>query len=215
MSRNLDTIIAEIKKAVQPFYINAQGEPYDDIHDIHHMQRVYGACVKMLALEPNANKGEVLISALLHDIGRSKGGEKVHAAFSYEIAKGLIEPYKDDFVENDIDLEKVLLMVKYHTVAHICPDQNIADSIEFNIFTDADKIDMFGPCGALRVPIATAYHGVPTVYWAIKRLEDESSSDKFQFQSEVGKKIGQKHKDYLKKYIEDIKAQRAEFESEY
>ena len=177
------------------------------------MKRVYGACEKMLEIEPRANKGEVLAAALLHDIGRSKGSEADHARFSYEIAQDFMAEYREMLKNNNIDLEKVLLMVKYHTVAHICPDPKIAESLEFNLFTDGDKIDMFGPSGALRVPIATAYKGEPTVYWAIKRIEEMSKDEKFSFQSEAGKKIGQKYKDFLKKFVEDLKSQRSEFEN--
>jgi len=40
-----------------------------------------------------------------------------------------------------------------------------------------------------------------------------SKDEKFSFQSEAGKKIGQKYKDFLKKFVEDLKSQRSEFEN--
>ena len=209
---NLDQLIETIKIAAKPYYIKEDGQPFDDIHDWNHMRRVYGAAKKILEHEPKANRGEVLISAILHDIGRSMGGEQNHAENSYKIAQDLLAPFKDDFENLKIDLEKVLLIIRYHSIAHICEDKKVAGTLEFNIMTDADKIDMFGPSGVLRVPTAVAYARRGVVYWAIDRLLEESDPEKFYFQSEGGKIVGQKYKDYLRKYVDDFNAQRAEFE---
>lgn len=209
----LDLLLANIEEDVKDYYINENGLPFDDVHDWFHMKRVYGACEKMLALEPKANRGEVLISALLHDVGHSKGGEiETHAEASFEIGRNILSSYTDDFEANDIDLEKVLLMVKYHTIAHICPDKNIAGTLEFSIFTDGDKIDMFGPAGVLRLTTGSAHIRKQSVYWVIDRLETMSKESNFVFQSEAGRTVGQKYKDYLGKYILELKAQRQEFE---
>jgi 5'-deoxynucleotidase YfbR-like HD superfamily hydrolase len=211
----LDLLLTKIEEVVKPYYVKKNGLAYDDIHDWSHVKRVYGACVKMLEIELKANRGEVLIAALLHDVGRStKGDVKVHAESSYEIGKCILKSYQNDFEANNMDLEKVLLMVKYHSIAHICPDKEIADSLEFNIFTDADKIDMFGPLGILRISVGIAYLNSEdsSVDQSVNMLELMSKDDKFTFQSKAGKIVGQKYKDYLKKYISDIKSERQELE---
>ncbi len=210
---NLDQLLAKVKEDIKPYYIQADGQPFDDIHDWNHMRRVYGACLRMLEVDQAANRGEVLMAALLHDTGRSKADQS-HAEFSYEISQELLKPYAAEFASNNLDLEKVLLMVRYHTVAHMCPDQKIASSVEFNIFTDADKMDMFGASGVLRVPIAVAYHGKPTVYWAADRIKLMSQPSEFQFQSEAGKIVGKKYKDFLATFSDALEAQRADFEIE-
>lgn len=208
----LNELLIEIEAKVKPFYIKDDGLAYDDVHDWLHMKRVYGACEKMLALEPGANRGEVLVAALFHDTGRSRGVEADHALHSYEIGQEILPGFSEEFVKNNIDLKKALLMVKYHTIAHICPDKNIADSIEFNIFTDGDKIDMFGTIGVVRVAVGYGYNHKQAFDKTIDRLIKSARDDNFQFQSEAGKKIGQKYKDFLKKFIQDIESQRQEFE---
>jgi len=208
----LNELLIEIEAKVKPFYIKADGSAHDDVHNWLHMKRVYGACEKMLALEPSANRGEVLVAALLHDTGRSRGVEADHALHSYEIGQEILPDLTEEFIKNNIDLEKVLLMVKYHTIAHVCPDKMIADSLEFNIFTDGDKIDMFGPIGVVRVAVGYAYNHNQAFDKTIGRLVQSARDDNFQFQSEAGKKIGQKYKDFLKKFVKDIEDQRQEFE---
>jgi len=210
---NLDELLKELEEKVKVYYIKEDGHPFDDLHDWAHMKRVYNACVKMLELEPSANRGEVLIAALFHDTGRSKGSDdSTHAEDSYEIAKEVLPTYVEDLKANNIDLEKVTLMVKYHTIAHMCPDKKIGESLEFNIFTDGDKIDMFGPMGIIRVVVGRAYYNKEVLYWSLERMEKMAKPDEFQFQSEVGRTIGQKQKDYYKIFMDDLKAQREEFE---
>jgi HD superfamily phosphodiesterase len=209
----LDELLKELEEKVKPFYIKEDGKPFDDVHDWLHMKRVYNACLKMLELEPTANRGEILIAALFHDTGRSNGGaDAVHAEDSYEIAKEVLPAYAEDLKANNIDLEKVTLMVKYHTIAHMCPDPKIAKSLEFNIFTDGDKIDAFGPIGILRISIGHAYQSKAAQEWLLARIEKMAQPNEFQLQSKAGQIVGQKQKDYLKIFMDTIKAQREEFE---
>jgi len=198
-----EQLISEIKTKARPYYINDQNLPFDDVHDWGHMQRVYGAAWEILEHEPLANRAEVLIAAILHDSGRCKDIEP-HAEESFKIAKALLEPYRKDFESLNIDLEKTLLIIKYHTVAHICPDERIAKAVEFNIMTDADKIEMFGASGILRSPIAQAYKMKPVVQWSIDRINALSEDDQFVFQSRGGKILGQKYKDYMKSFIKEL-----------
>jgi HD superfamily phosphodiesterase len=202
----LDELLKELEEKVKPFYIKEDGKPFDDVHDWLHMKRVYNACLKMLELEPTANRGEILIAALFHDTGRSNGED------SYEIAKEVLPAYAEDLKANNIDLEKVTLMVKYHTIAHMCPDPKIAKSLEFNIFTDGDKIDAFGPIGILRISIGHAYQSKAAQEWLLARIEKMAQPNEFQLQSKAGQIVGQKQKDYLKIFMDTIKAQREEFE---
>lgn len=210
---NLDDLLKELEEKVKAYYVKEDGHPFDDLHDLAHVKRVYNACLKMLELEPSANRGEVLIAALFHDTGRSRGGDdSVHAEDSYEIAKEVLPAYTEDLNANNIDLEKVTLMVKYHTVAHMCLDPKIAESLEFNIFTDGDKIDMFGPMGIMRVAVGRAYYNKEVLYWLLERMEKMAKPDEFQLQSKAGQIIGQKQKDYCKIFVDAIRAQREEFE---
>lgn len=211
--KTLQLLIDEIKLAVKPYYIREDGTAYDDLHDWAHMTRVYGACCKMLALEPSANRGEVLIAALLHDIGRQNIKEP-HAEESYIFSEQVLASFVSDFEDLKIDLEKVRLMVKYHSVAHICPDYEISDSIEFNIFTDADKMDMFGAWGILRISLTFASKGRPALYATIAELKKMANPDRFQFQSKPGQIVGQKYKAELKHFIDSLEAQSKDFELE-
>jgi len=209
---NLDQLIEEIKFKAKPFYMSEEGVAYDDIHDWNHMRRVYGAAKKMLEIEPKANRGEVLLAAILHDIGRANDRQASHAEISYNLAKEFLPEYQTEFLANNIDLEKVLKMVRYHSIAHICPDKAIAESLEFNILTDADKVDMFGALGMVRVPIAEAYKQPQVVYHTYEHLAKMTDPNNFQFRSEAGRKIGQKYKDYSEKFVKDLEAQQQEFE---
>lgn len=211
---NLDELLKLIEEKVKPYYIKPDGQPFDDVHDWAHMKRVYGACLKMLKIEPSANRGEVLMAALLHDTGRSRGNtDEVHAEDSYLIAKEILPVLASDFNKNNIDLEKVLLMVRYHTVSHLCPDVKIAASLEFNIFTDGDKIDMFGPMGILRVAVGRAYNSYEAMSPLLTRLEKMAQTNEFKLQSKAGQIIGQKQKDYYKSFMDALNDQRKEFES--
>lgn len=211
--KNLEQLIEEMKLAVKPYYIKEDGTAYDDLHDWAHMTRVYGACCKMLVLEPSANRGEILIAALLHDIGRQNIKEP-HAEESYIFSEQVLAPFVSDFEDLKIGLEKVRLMVKYHSVAHVCPDYAISDSLEFNIFTDADKMDMFGAWGILRISMTYLKEGSPDLYRSINKIKALADPNRFQFQSKPGQIVGQKYKAELKLFLDDLEAQSKDFELE-
>lgn len=195
----IDELIKQIKKELEPIY--EKPETLDEIHDWDHVLRVYGACEKILELEPRANRYEVLIAALLHDVGRSPKMEKPHAELSYEFSSDYLKKFQDILAANHLNYQKILGIIKNHTIAHLCKEE-VCQTLEFKITTDADKIDMFGPCGVVRVMASGG-----GLYKNLNQLRKQALPNEFLLQSEGGRQLGKKYKDYLAQFIADFDAQ--------
>ena len=78
------------------------------------------------------------------------------------------------------------------------PDKNVGSSLEFLILTDADKIDSFGPVGIVRAPCDPRFK---TIKDQLDHIKDKKDPEKYVLETEGGKKLGQKQKDYLNEFL--------------
>ncbi len=144
-------------------------------HGWDHVQRVFGAAVKIANLEKNVNLDEVKIAVYLHDIGRYKESSMIkHAAWSYHLAKPILENYKNILLENKIDKNKILKIIRFHSEVNCIDD--VARTIEYKIVVDADLIDSFGPIGILRASLDPRF---TTIKSQIDHISNKAKEDNY------------------------------------
>lgn len=131
-------IFEELKKEVQP-YFEIGGHGFD------HVERVFNMAMK-LAKEEKADEEVVGISALLHDIARSKEDKNedlCHAEEGAKMALDIIKKY--NFPENKV---KNI----YHSIlAHRYSKDIKPETKEAAIIQDADRLDAIGAIAIARV----------------------------------------------------------------
>ena len=185
-------------------YFDQWNKKINKAHDWNHVMRVVKNCEKILEHQAKVNKAEIFVAAYLHDIGRFKDEDGEHAEWSYLESKKLLAQYEKDF-KDDIDFTKVLSIIRYHSLkVENVPDKNIANSMEFLILTDADKIDSFGPVGILRAPLDPRFK---TIDDQIKHIKEKAPVGEYPLYTDGGKAIGLKQKEYLDKFVNDFKEQ--------
>jgi uncharacterized protein len=111
-------------------------------HDFGHVLRVVNVA-KTLAKQENADLDVVVVAAYLHDIGYSVSNKETHNEASVELARPFLRRMKlsKDFID------QVLHAILHHRVSLAMK----TDVIEAHVLCDADKIDMLGPYGFLRI----------------------------------------------------------------
>ena len=135
----------ELISAVRAFAI--KNSEKDDIHGFPHVERVLYLC-EMISEEVQANILVLQVAALLHDIGRLKEEKDTegrnHAEISAEMAMEFLRTI-------DHELSKADLFNISHCIrAHSFSNKIIADTIEAQILSDADKLDALGAIGIYR-----------------------------------------------------------------
>lgn len=117
----------------------------DSAHDKEHVYRVLYMALDIARYERNVDMDVLIISCLLHDIGREeqfKNPKLCHAevgskkAFNYLINNGLSE-------EKAIHIRSCILTHRFRS-------NNPPDSMEAKILFDADKLDVTGTLGIAR-----------------------------------------------------------------
>lgn len=189
-------IVEEIRKTVEQLL---EGSNVIDSHGWEHILRVHKIALRVALATPDVNIEEVEITSLLHDIGRTQesGLTPWHAEESYKMAVSILEPYK-----NRVDTQKILNIVRYH--AQHNPSHPIRKCIEFKILQDADLIDAFGPVGIMR---DIFFPGHNSIREQLDYLKEKASDRNYLLQTEEGKRIGQRYKEYLKKFLENYNKQ--------
>jgi len=199
-----DDLIRKISLKAEDFYKEKDGRPVDFLHDWGHVTRVYNACLKIMEFEIKVNRIEVLVAALFHDIGRWYDQTKPHAEVSAQMTKDILLEFSKELISAGANPEKIVNLINYHATAHNCTHE-ICDSLELKILADADKIDMFGPVGIIRV--SASYGDKNPIEKSVDQLHEEAKTDNFTLHTEGGRKVGLYYKEYLIKFNKDLNAQ--------
>jgi len=115
-------------------------------HDINHVIRVYGLCVRLAEHESNVDLDILKSAALLHDIARTRedyGDKNIdHAVLGAEMSEKILKElaYPEEKIER----------VKHCIVAHRFRGENKPKTKEAKILSDADKLDVLGATGIAR-----------------------------------------------------------------
>ena len=140
-----------ILKKVGEWVINKMNTT--DLHGFPHVLRVLQVCLD-LQLREGGNLFVVILSTILHDVGRDftpKNGS--HAKKSAEMTKEFLQ-------SNRIHLHKEMSEHIIHCIlAHSFSANGMAESIEAKILSDADKIDALGAVGIYRAACFQYEHG--------------------------------------------------------
>ena len=117
----------------------------DSAHDTEHIYRVLNLCLELAKYENGVNFDILIISALLHDIGREsqfKNPTLCHAKVGSEMAYNFL-------IENNYSKE-LAEKVKHCIFTHRFRSENPPETIEAKILFDADKLDACGLIGIAR-----------------------------------------------------------------
>ncbi|MFA6430117.1 MAG: HD domain-containing protein [Candidatus Paceibacterota bacterium] len=132
-------IFTELKKEIQPHF------KLDGSHGFDHTERVFNMAIR-LATKEKADINIVGISALLHDVARSKEDKNnniCHAEEGAEMAKIILEKYNlsEDKIKNIVHCIK----------AHRYSKRIKPETKEAKIIQDADRLDAIGAICIARV----------------------------------------------------------------
>jgi len=133
------------------WYINT-----DPVHDFSHIERVY-ATAERLAKAEGADLEIVRAAALLHDADGTTPGSivrKDHHLRSADIAQEVLEA--EGWPEERI--KAVQHCIRAHRFRD---DREPPQTIEAKCLFDADKLDVLGAIGAVRVVVYAALAGTP------------------------------------------------------
>ena len=128
----------------------------DPVHDFSHLQRVFHMAQR-LALVEGADLEIVSAAALLHDAeGTTPGSDsrRDHHLRSAEFAAMIL---KQEGWEQD-RIEAVQHCIRAHRYRD---DREPPETIEAKVIFDADKLDVLGAIGAVRVVVYAALAGTP------------------------------------------------------
>ncbi len=115
------------------------------VHDVQHVYRVLWAALRIAKTKPKADMDVVILSVLLHDIGRlceEKQPGKSHAALGAEQAGPILE--KLGWPQKTV--HHVQACIRTHSYRQKLSPQ----SLEAKILFDADKLDLCGAIGTAR-----------------------------------------------------------------
>lgn len=213
----MEEIIKKIEKECRGIF-EAHKNKINNAHNWDHVERVRKTALKITELykknhkeeinKEEINKEEIEIAVLLHDIGRYMDKEGEHAEWSYKFAEPIIEKYKTE-LSKIIDTERVLKIIRNHSFykkdKEDFIDKEMYEDIEFQIVTDADKIDSFGPIGILRAPLDERFNSIEKQLDHIKKKTDP---EKFEIRTNEGKSIGVYYKEYLCKFLQEYEKQK-------
>jgi uncharacterized protein len=141
------------------------------VDDFAHTSRVFNYALQILESEKDANAEVVLLSALLHDInrmgGKSKNNEKAKKIHDYLIEEGYAE--------------ELAAQVAECVTTHSKDSETEPQTLEAKILYDADKLDMTGAVGAVRIIAKCVHEKIPLYvsgedYLPMKGKKDEPSS---------------------------------------
>ena len=133
------------------WYVNT-----DAVHDFSHIERVY-KMAERLALEECADLEIVRTAALLHDADGTTPGSDVrleHHLRSAELAAKVLQ--EEGWSEDRI--KAVQHCIRAHRFRD---DREPPSTIEAKCLFDADKLDVLGAIGAVRVVVYAALAGTP------------------------------------------------------
>ena len=189
----------DIIKIVKNFAITWSKK--DDIHGFPHVERVYDMCIE-IGEKLKSNLYILRISALLHDIGRTKEGKDVHgknhAEISAEMASEFLRSKTINLSKEDV--EHVMHCIQAHSFSN----NVVPKTLEAKILSDADKLDALGAIGLYRTIGFTVQNngGIERV---IYHLENKILKLKDQMYLEISKKIAEKRQQIIVEFYNKIK----------
>lgn len=125
-------------------------------HDIDHVMRVYGMCMRLAKDERGIDMEVLRAAALLHDIARVEeygdpSGMTDHALLGADKAARVLQDlgYPEDKIER----------IRHCIISHRFRGGNEPETREAKILFDADKLDMVGAVGIARSFIIAGQYG--------------------------------------------------------
>ena len=128
----------------------------DVVHDFSHIERVY-ATAERLALAEGADLEIVRAAALLHDAEGTTPGSEVrleHHIRSAEFAGKIL-------AEDGWSMERIQAVQHCIRAHRFRDDREPPATLEAKCLFDADKLDVLGAIGAVRVVVYAALAGTP------------------------------------------------------
>ena len=128
----------------------------DSAHDAEHVYRVLNLAINIAAAEEHVNYFVLIISCLLHDIGRNKQFADptiCHAKEGGNMAYTFL-------IDNGIEA-KTAIKIKKCIERHRYRSENQPKAIEEKILFDADKIDVAGAIGIARTLFYEGKENIP------------------------------------------------------
>lgn len=200
-------IIEQIKNEVKYLL-----EESSDGHDWDHTERVFNLC-KTIGEHEYVDMEIILISALLHDIGRPEEsrtkGKICHAELGAVLAEGILIRY-------GLTPEKIE-EIKHCILCHRFRNNHEPKSIEAKVLFDADKLDSIGAIGIGRAFVFAGAHGNKVHNSPNVNLESTESYSKedtayreFNFKlkkikdklfTEYGKKLAKERHEFMEQFF--------------
>jgi uncharacterized protein len=111
------------------------------IHRLDHIARVIW-WAKFISLREKADLSITIPAAILHDIGRSKSGNELHAKEGNKLCRSLLKKCGYDKIE----IKRIANAISTHSTHQ----KKLPEIVEAMIIFDADKLDTLGPIGLHR-----------------------------------------------------------------
>jgi len=188
-------------------------------HDWWHIERV----LNNARLINKTEKGDAFVielAVLLHDVGDRKVIHKEED--DYTIAEDFLKKMK---VSPDV-IEHVIFIIKNMSFSKSLNNKKSAQSIEFSVVQDADRIEAIGAIGIARAFAYGGSKGRP-LYDPTKKAQKITSTKSYQklnsstfhhfeekllllkdlMNTQTARKIAEKRNDYMKKYLEQFLAE--------
>lgn len=119
----------------------------DPAHDIQHVMRVYSLCVQLAKDQSHVDMNVLISAALLHDIARrhedsDPSGSIDHALLGAQLAEEILH----QFEFSDETITAITHCIRTHRFRSDMQPQ----TIEAQLLSDADKLDVLGAVGVAR-----------------------------------------------------------------
>lgn len=164
-----------------------------------HIKRVYNWCLRLLEDDLVVDKEVVLVSAIFHDVGYSRG-KMGHAKASAEIFK----EYADfNGIDQDFQ-EKVIDVILKHSMKKYLDDPD--SPMELIILLEADLLDEEGALGIVWDLLAEGKKEPNDYERAIEAINEHSAhifNQNFMV-TPIAKKIWEEKKDFVKSFIQEL-----------
>jgi len=141
VTRDDDDLVQRVRPVARSYFQGATSPA----HDWHHVRRVEVNADRLAAEYPAADATVVLLSALLHDVGRPKeddGEIDDHAAWGAEESERVLREHGADPATVDA--------VAHCVRSHRYSNQVEPETLEAEILSDADNLDALGAVGIAR-----------------------------------------------------------------
>ncbi len=195
----------DIKKYVEKFFIDGDrfatdSHPRFPFRDRYkHILRVYKWALRINERE-KGDRDVVAISALFHDVGKSRKDKRPHALVSADICAA----YLEERGYSKSKSKKIIHAVKVHSSKNN-PDLKL--SLEDKILMDADLLDEAGAISVIWDSMAVAFEPEPTYEKVYERhkiyFEELADSIKY-LKTRYGKKLYKERIDFVEQFMKNL-----------